>query len=356
MQIDALANSQSDGMELDSGIPFQQTRAGHPTLPPMDEHDCGDDSDDEPLITRTKRHPSVLSGRGFSGHPTQDKDAGAQVVPPISKFRKIAPAPKKPNTEQAAADEAPYDGSSSDADSIDFSIPKFEALFQAAKTKNDPAVARVTIPGVSRENIFLSPDHEQQEMQLFIDIFLPNHEKLKEPDPTPAQAVLNFHTIAVMVIEAYHQFEIGDEFGTGRGHWHKDHDEGDEEYERIRDAKDADPDEIFFEVVDRWRTGLEVKKETYGLIRGAQEFCDVALDIIYYINANGLIIEPKRATRSDKGVKRGPKATTEQKGTKRAAEVNELQSRKKPKTETKAKSTPKKKAEPALTVIQSKKK
>jgi hypothetical protein len=179
-----------------------------------------------------------------------------------------------------------------------------------------------------------------------------------------------------MVIEAFVQFEIGDEQGLGRGHFHSQHDTGEEEYERWADATEANVDEIFFAVVDRWRAGLESKKQPLELIRGAQEFCDVALDVIYYVKANGLLRKEKkkRKEKADKGVKRDPRPKTkaeegrvrkekEAKGVKRGSKKapNEVMARKKAKVEPKVevKKRARARAKPStaeVTVITGKKK
>lgn len=166
-----------------------------------------------------------------------------------------------------------------------------------------------------------------------------------------------------MVIEAFVQFEIGDEYGTGRGHWHNAHDQSDVDYLRQRSAKDADPDEIFFAVIDRWRAGTESGKESAKLIRGVQEFCDVALDVIYYIKENGLLKERKNAW-EEKGSKKGAKKVEEgnseeegfgaaAKGKKRGAtKVNEVTPRKRPKPSKKAEpKTPAKKKKPRASAV-----
>lgn len=227
---------------------------------------------------------------------------------------------------------------------IDFTLPRYEVQRQPLEGKEDVPSAKVSLPGLVREELLLSPDHADQEVHLLVNLFLPSQQQLETPDAEPATAVLNFHNIAVMVIEAFVQFEIGDEFGTGRGHWHNDHDEdGEGEYMRLRDAKDANPDEIFFAVIDRWRAGIESARKGVLLIRGAQEFCDVALDIIYYVKEHGLL-KPEPKAKKDKG-KGKAKAVEDQgvedKGEKRGAQkvVNDVKARKKAKT-TPAKAAP----------------
>ena len=314
--------------------PLRKRGTGDSALAKKDKrNDQGKGSDVEFVSSKPKL--------GFKA--MKEKKAVPKQVPVPSTTKSVGPATK---------------GSASSASSIDWALPQYEANFEPGPTKHDPTVAKVSIPGIVREEIFLSPDHAEQETHLLLHIFLPNQERLETPDTNPAIAILNFHTVAVMVIEAFVQFEIGDEYGLGRGHWHTDHDEdGVAEYQRVRDAKDADPDDIFFAVIDRWRAGLESNKQPSKLIRGTQEFCDIALDIIYYIRDNGLLKERQRAERSDKGVKRGAKKVnkdeesedeeTPMKGPKRGAgKIHEPKVTKKakvqPKPKTPAKPKPRK--------------
>ncbi|PZD30650.1 hypothetical protein A1F97_10054 [Pyrenophora tritici-repentis] len=260
--------------------------------------------DDEPLRTRVKRHPSVMSEDSvihMSSPPltsirdphndrsassfltdkeTPEPDSSSAHKNPVRKPRPL-PQPLRPDTSLNGNEDI-------DSTKINWCLPRYEVLPQP--TLDDVPSAKISLPGLVREELLLSPDHSAQETHLLLNLFLPGQQALAEPDPQPAVALLNFHTIAVMVIECYVQYEIGDELGLGRGHFHDNHDdEGIGEYERVRDAKDADVDEIFFAVVDRWRAGRESKKESLTLIRGAQEFADQALDVIYYIKENGLL-------------------------------------------------------------------
>lgn len=328
--------------------------------------------DDEPLRTRVPRHPSKVSDavedrsplpskatkRGKQ--PKQESEFDLEMVssqvkakpkvgfkdPKATKAAKVAPKKSAPAEQPAQPKQSqPDDQVPTSPVTIDWKLPRYEATFEAPKTKDDPTVAKVSLPNLVREEVLLSPDHAQQEAHLLLQVFLPAHQALAQPDPAPAQAALNFHTIALMVIEAFVQFEIGDEYGTGRGHYHNSHDQSDVEYLRQRSAKDADPDEIFFAVIDRWRAGLESHKESAKMIRGVQEFCDVALDVIYYIKEHGLLKERKNAweeTISKKGAKKVQEDDEESgtvKGKKRGAAVNELTPKKKAKTASKAKKT-----------------
>lgn len=311
------------------------------------EENSADDDDDEPLRTRVQRHYSISS------------DPDATDVEIMSMKKK--PLPRRPTAtskpQRFSAARASSDKSSpSSVGEIDWTLPSYEAQYKPGPTKNDAPIAKISIPGLVREELMLSPDHAEQEVHLLLNVFLPAQQALAVPEPEPAVAVLNFHTIALMVIEAYTQFEIGDEFGTGRGHWHDEHDRGDEEYARLRNAKDADPDEIFFAVIDRWRAGMESSKQGAKLVRGSQEFCDVALDLVYYIKENGLLREEK--VEKKEVIKRGAKKVTEVEGEakKRKSSANTVEARKKVKLD-KGKGTPKskvpkkkKRAEPSLVV------
>ncbi|CAN9190129.1 unnamed protein product [Alternaria alternata] len=327
-----------------------------------DENDCSDDGDasddDEPLQSRVKRYPSVTSSRdsvigmsplltasnGIARHPRQNNDSDVEFVTSTSKPKDATLKANQNQVHKSQPASVPTKNaspSSESAEEIDWTLPQYEVQRQPLAKGEDIPSAKVSLPGLVREEILLSPDHADEEVHLLMNIFIPNQRALPNPDPEPAIALLNFHTIAVMVIEAYVQYEIGDEFGTGRGHFHTEHNRGDAEYERVRDAVDADTNDIFFAVVDRYRAGLESKKKPLQLIRGTQEFCDLALDLIFYIKDHGLLKpEPKaKAARADKGVKRGPRggAKAEEakgKGIKRGttAKPNEVQPRKKAKT------------------------
>ncbi|KAH9859440.1 hypothetical protein IAQ61_011221 [Plenodomus lingam] len=169
------------------------------------------------------------------------------------------------NFDSSALDD--HTAQSPPATPIDFALPRYEVQRQPVIRKEDIPSAKVSLPGLVREELLLSPDHADQELHLLLNLFLPAQQRLATPDPAPATAVLNFHNIALMVIEAFVQYEIGDEFGTGRGHWHNDHDDdGEGEYVRVRDATEANPDDIFFAVVDRWRAGIESGRKGAWLV------------------------------------------------------------------------------------------
>ncbi|KAI4713578.1 hypothetical protein J4E89_001025 [Alternaria sp. Ai002NY15] len=338
----------------------------------LNEHDYDDEEgnasdDDEPLRTRVERHPSVTSLHDdssveFVASNSKHKSSGPIIDRKV--VRMPRPLPQPASSSPTPTENAPP--SSDDIQQIDWTLPRYEMQLQPLEKGEEIPSAKVSLPGMVREEVLLSPDHADEEARLLIDVFIPGQQAMSSPDPEPAVALLNFHTITLMVIEAYVQFEIGDEFGMGRGHFHQDHNRGEEDYERMRDAVDADTNDIFFAVVDRYRAGLESKKKPLQLIRGTQEFCDVALDVIYYIKQHGLLKpEPKaKKVRADKGTKRGPQAKTaaaetaakgKAKGTKRgtAAKPNEVQPRKRVKTApaVEVKKKKRSKPEPALTVV-----
>ncbi|KAG9198402.1 hypothetical protein G6514_010164 [Epicoccum nigrum] len=256
--------------------------------------------------------------------------------------------------------EDPEDQIDDDAEPISWKLPSFEITYHSPEKPNENHGATVSIPNLVREHVALTDDHHQQEMQLFLEVFLPAQRALQTPDPEPAHAVINFHTISVMVLEAFVQWEIGDELGRGYG-FHGGNTamrplpEGKEdvEPERIRSATDADVDEIFFTVVDRWRAGMLSNKGTFKLIRGCQEFCDTALDIIHFVKEHGLLTpEPKkRKARSSKDGAEDSKGKRKED----AGKVNNVPSRKKPKTEGKKPvAKPKKKEKATISVVRKK--
>lgn len=314
-----------------------------------------DDEDDEPLKIRLARHPSK------------------------------APSPQSPNPSPINWKLPDYDihFSPSPPPASSTSKPK------PAKDTSSLPVAKISLPGLIREPLVLSPDHTSQELHLLTHIFLPGQQALATPDPEPALAVLNFHSIAMMVVEAFVQYEIGDEMGRSGPLYRRDESDSEqgegggggkgkgkgkakkkeeEDYVRIRCARTANVDDIFFAVIDRWRAGLESNKRAFKLIRGIQEFVDVALDVIFWIKENGLLAEEEEAGRKE-GAKRGAKSKAGAKGkaeeevVKKVEGVSMLTARKKaaPKARVekpKKKETPAKKRRvpvtPGVTVVRKK--
>ena len=337
--------------------------------------------DDEPLVTRAPRHRSTTaSPMPANAHLPN----GSQSV---SSTDADAPMPSLANVKQDSvielSDDDDDDEDAAAAAAISWKLPDFEVTYLPPATDKDLPMAKVSILGAKenlvRREVSLTEDHAHHEMELFLNVFLPAQQALQSPDPEPAHAVINFHTISVMVLEAFVQYEIGDEMGRGYG-FHGGNIGGqvirpsltssDEEPTRTRSAQDADVDEIFFAVIDRWRAGLISGKGTLKLIRGCQEFCEIALDVIHYVKEHGLTQpEPKkRKERSDKGVKRGPQGGTKEAATKGKAtgkrkadaveskvsakkpKVTELTGRKKAKAEVK-KTKPKAKSTSGVTVV-----
>jgi hypothetical protein len=279
--------------------------------------DLCDSSDDEPLQTQVQRHSDSTLLQAISSDGSQ---TGAQDV-----------------MHSAAESEDESEGIK-----FDFKLPTHEAMYE--KDASGYATAKVSLPGLVREPILLSPDHSEHEYQLFLDVFLPSQIGLATPDPQPAIAVLNFHTIANIVIDTYDQLVV-------------------QENQKL-DALDTD--EVFFQVMDKWRVGMLSNKQSYKLIRGVQEFVDLALDLVFWVKEHGLWTPPppekkERKERSDKGTKRVSKAgsadTVDMRmGTKKsmvppARKVTGLQTRKKEsvKAKEKGKPGPKPKAKPGRT-------
>ncbi|KAF3054191.1 hypothetical protein E8E11_012006 [Didymella keratinophila] len=332
--------------------------------------------DDEPLVTRAPRHRSTTA----SPMPASAPLSGGST---LSKTHAAAPKPIVMSIKQDSVIELSDDDDDEDAAAtISWKLPDFEVTYHPPATDKDLPMAKVSILGAKenlvRREVSLTEDHAHHEMELFLNVFLPAQQALPTPDPEPVHAVINFHTISVMVLEAFVQYEIGDEMGRGYGFHGGNVDNqvlrpspssSDEEPTRTRSAKDADVDEIFFAVIDRWRAGLISCKGTLKLIRGCQEFCEIALDVIHYVKEHGLSQpEPKkRKERSDKGVKRGPQGGTKEAAAKgkatgkrkadavegkapAKAKVNELTGRKKAKVEV-TKSKPKLKAKSSGIIV-----
>jgi hypothetical protein len=153
-------------------------------------------------------------------------------------------------------------------------------------------IAKISIPGMVRNEVQLNLESPDLELNMFQSVFFPMHQRtypspMKDPDPK--YSVLNFHIIANIFIAVFQTFEE----------------------ESQTSAKDADADEVFFCAIDKWRIGRELGREGYQTIRGIQEFCDVGLDVLFWLKAEGLGPERKRRERSDKGTKRGPRAPKE---------------------------------------------
>lgn len=335
--------------------------------------------DDEPLATRVPRHDSTTASLTLGSSQLSVNSNSKSVAPSATAATKLHVS----DTKQDSIIELSDNEDEATAEPISWKLPDFEVTYHPPATANDLPLAKVSILGGStnlvRAEVALTEDHAQQEMELFLNVFLPAQQALKTPDPEPAHAVINFHTISVMVLEAFVQYEIGDEMGRGYGFHGGNIDNqalrpkssaSDNEPARRYSAKDADVDEIFLAVIDRWRAGVISGKGTSKLIRGCQEFCDIALDVVHYVKEHGLSPQgPKRRKeRSDKGVKRGARGSaqeTEAKGktaskrkfgadkgntSAKKSKVNDLQPRKKAKKEPK-KSPAKRKTSPHVTVF-----
>lgn len=333
---------------------------------------------DELSVTYAPRH------RPTSGCMTSKHSQALGLLGLKSGSDLAAPKPSILNVRRDAGTELSGDDDEDDAAAFSWKLPDFEVTYHPPGPGQDLHMAKVSTLGqeknLVRSEILLTEDHHHDEIKLFLNVFLPTQQALETPDPQPAYAVINFHTISVMVLEVFVQYEIGDEMGRGNGFHggnisdqtlHPSTASSEDEPTRIRSAQDADVDEIFFAVIDRWRAGLISGKGTLELIRGCQEFCDIALDVIHYVKEHGLSqLEPKkRKQRSDKGVRRGPHGgakgavamgktagrrkadAVEDEAPTKKGKVNELQGRKKAKTEVKnTKPKPKVKS-PGVTII-----
>lgn len=361
--------------------PFPYGSTHHQRITELqEEEDAEASDDDEPLATRAPRHRSTTASPvPANAQLPNNSGSNSEPTTPTPKLN-VSSVKQDPIIELSDDDEE-------SVEAISWKLPDFEVTYHPPATDKDLPMAKVSILGhpknLVRSEVALTEDHAHHEMELFLNVFLPAQQALQTPDPEPAHAVINFHTISVMVLEAFVQYEIGDEIGRGYGfHGGNIGNQtlrpspscSDSEPTRTHSAKDADVDEIFFAVIDRWRAGLISGKGTLKLIRGCQEFCDIALDVIHYVKEHGLS-QPeskKRKKRSDAGVARGPRGGAKEKETKgkatakrkadavenktpakRAAKVNELQGRKKAKTEVK-KTKPKAKSS-GVTVIKGKK-
>jgi hypothetical protein len=311
--------------------------------------------DNEPLIDRTRRHHSLKSRSdttesvlGQECHQSANKrqavardneDIQFMGSKPKQKLALKMPGAKAPRTEpqpilnkaipltrslpQPIPQSTQPSNDEDDAESTEISwkLPTFAIDPQPTDPETEQCSIKVSIPGMVREVVLLSPDHAAQESHLYTHLFLPGQQTLTVQDPDPIVATLNFHTVAIMVLDAYAAFKAGDEL-TKIGRARRYYDSGaastssssggaEDDPDIKKEARNADIDEIFFAVIDRWRAGKASNKKSYSLIRGVQEFCDIALDIIYYVHENGLLQEHDpdrvRKERCDKGVKRGPR-------------------------------------------------
>ncbi|KAF2021297.1 hypothetical protein BU24DRAFT_457287 [Aaosphaeria arxii CBS 175.79] len=205
---------------------------------------------------------------------------------------------------------------------MSWKLPDYEAILQTATSKNKEDTAKISLPGMPREEIILSPDHSALEFKLLENVFIPSQRDMAarmtgmNPSLDPKISLLNFHNIAILVIESI--VELSNSSGSGSAN------------------TTLDVDEIFLTSLDKWRVGLLMERENYLAVRGVQEFCDVGLDIIHHIVENGLVDEilsaieaqQKRKVRCDKGVKRGPRTSTSAGGGSKKVSVLKARSKK----------------------------
>ena len=228
-------------------------------------------------------------------------------------------APDTPITDNSLAPpETGADPDPESPDQISWKLPQYYIEVQPLKSNDGDEAPEVIVnlPGMPREILALTPDYPNQELQLLKDLFIPNQQALETPDPWPKQALLNFHTVVTMVLEAYTAYEVGDLDTKGSISLDKDEDQD-------LAALDASKDEIFFAVIDRWRVGLTggALRPGYKLIRGAQEFCDIALDVIHYLEEHGFVEGPMvmRKERKNAAVKNAAKKAVLKKASAAAA-------------------------------------
>jgi hypothetical protein len=305
----------------------------------IDTDDSEDDSDNEPLVTRTKHHHNADSvSNGYASrapipHKLQEE---VQAEPSASSTSTKVPSLPRPLPQRQSPSVRP---SSPDPTAIDWKLPEYHIDPAPNDKETENPVIKITLPGCIRESLLLSMDHPEQELHLFQEIFLPAQRSLSTPDLEPCKAILNFHNICVMVLDAYYAHQVGDLVAhiprpatsdpfAAHAAYQDQQQQKNTELDPVdrKDAREIDENEIFFATMDRWRAGLEEPvKQAYTLIRGPQEFTEIALDIIYYIKAHGMVNqkakpkeqkeskEPKvRAERSDKGIKRGPKGNSKE--------------------------------------------
>ncbi|KAF2269509.1 hypothetical protein CC78DRAFT_575074 [Lojkania enalia] len=243
------------GNSTDSAQAVETHTANFSQAPQILNFENGEDDseDDVPLVQRIQKiRPESPTTQTLDFYPQQIKEKSKND----SDVEIIASPPK-----------------------ISWKLPSFEALYEM--TTDGYPQAKVTLPGMPREYIFLSPDHSQNEFRLLQSLFLRSHQSLASPDPNPRIALLNFHTIAVLVLDSLSLKTDG---------WN---------------PHNIDVDDLFLSILDNWRIGKEAGRKNYQMIRGVQEFIDIALEISWFIKEHGLLAEKKtRKERSDKGVKR----------------------------------------------------
>ncbi|KAF2649132.1 hypothetical protein K491DRAFT_721939 [Lophiostoma macrostomum CBS 122681] len=217
--------------------------------------------------------------------------------------------------------------------------PQFEFLYTPPATPSAYPTAKISLPGLVRHEILLSVDHHATEAHLFEHVFLPAQRTLHATSPDtaasldPKLSVLNFHTIAGLCIDAFYNAAapdaelglgaIGGSSGTGlsggkAGGGNSGRDKP-LKPPSLTTLSTLDIDAVFFAASDNYRIGLLAHRDNYFAIRGVQEFCDVALDVCFFVKEHGFGSaggkgvkddgsERVRRERKDKGVKRGPRA------------------------------------------------
>ncbi|KAF2734658.1 hypothetical protein EJ04DRAFT_564075 [Polyplosphaeria fusca] len=265
------ANSMVENNAL-SGVSVEPEN-GDPFFPASYNSSSDSDSEDDvPLRQRMANNPAARANR--SDHEEYPIEHGQNDI-----FDNESLSGNDDNGVDVSSNEKEGEPSMK----IDWKLPEYEAIYECEEwgVNKDIPTAKVSLPGMPRETLYLSPDHPLDEFAMIRDIFLATQKERSDTDPK--LALLNFHTIAVLVLDYLAPANMPQDFDT---------------------------EDAFLTILDKWRIGKEAKRETYMIIRGVQEFFDVALDMVYYIKQHGFVPEPtrQRKERSDKGVKRGPRA------------------------------------------------
>ncbi|KAF2279904.1 uncharacterized protein EI97DRAFT_105189 [Westerdykella ornata] len=267
--------------------------------------------DDVPLIqrSRSRESPAARHRSNLSGISGTSRSAQRVFTPPTRTIGINTRSPSHSNEDEAGEDEIP---------TISWKLPEYEIIMDN-EPNSDAPVAKVSLPGLIREHVILSLDYPDLMFRLIKEVFLPSHARTWTPpnrDPEPKYSLLNFCVIADLFVAVFVNFQQGEVGGVLSGMGGVA-------------PKDADPDQVFFAAIDKWRAGMAMERKKYDTIRGVQEFCDVGLDVLWWIKENwgGEEEKPKRKERSDKGKKRGPRAKD---GTGTKAAENTLVAKAKP--------------------------
>ncbi|KAF2191967.1 hypothetical protein K469DRAFT_696038 [Zopfia rhizophila CBS 207.26] len=255
-----------------------------------------DDFDDDDNSAVDRKMPDfsqeVHEMQSNKTYPGEDKSSNDDDTPLIDLFQnKVSPESSSSNGscpaiehEQSAIPEHDHSAESgntagdlqnaaSGETKFDWKLPDFEIKFEQAMGGYPMAI--ISIPGLVREPLYLSIDYPEDEYCLFEELFLETQKSAR--DPEPKLAILNFHTVAGLVLDAINLHEHGTK---------------------------ADGDELFLQVLDNWRIGMQYGRESYKLIRELRELFDLGMDIIAFLNKKGLVPKLKKgkSTKDEKAV------------------------------------------------------